>query len=592
MSDSWCVVLALATLAGAWGARSVPVVVVVGVVCAALATRRIGPLRLCVAAAIVASFGAARSWEGVRQAPTRGDVASGAVLVRDPEWAYGAVRVELRLDLDDRRVLATARGDPATVLSRRLAGERVRVEGRRRALSGRAVPSLHRRHIGSALTVTQAVGTTAGGPVARFTNELRRTLVRGASSMPPERRALFTGLVLGDDREQSPSEVDDFRASGLSHLLAVSGQNVVFALAVAAPLLRRLTLRARFGVGVGVLLVFGALTRWEPSVLRAVAMAGIALLATTVGRPASSMRVLALAATGLVLVDPMLAGSIGFLLSAGACAGIALLGPVFERRRFPAAVAISAAAQIGVAPVLLTTFGAIPLASLPANVLAVPAAGPVMVWGLVAGVPAGLVGGRAAWLLHLPTRVLLAWIAGVAHAAARWPLPAVGAVGFSITLVAGAALLGTRGRMRAAVASVVVATLLVVGGRSPPDGGGVPLTEGARLWRTDGATVLAVAGNADEGALLAALRGAQVRRVDVLVLRSGGSASARLAAAVRHRSTVGLVLAPKGHRVPGAVAVSGERLVTVGPLSADLRGTSERLDLSVRRDEGRVGGAE
>jgi hypothetical protein len=78
----------------------------------------------------------------------------------------------------------------------------------------------------------------------------------------------------------------------------------------------------------------------------------------------------------------------------------------------------------------------------------------------------------------------------------------------------------------------------------------------------------------------------------VLVLRSGGSASARLAAAVRHRSTVGLVLAPKGHRVPGAVAVSGERLVTVGPLSADLRGTSERLDHSVRRDEGRVGGAE
>ena len=71
----------------------------------------------------------------------------------------------------------------------------------------------------------------------------------------------------------------------------------------------------------------------------------------------------------------------------------------------------------------LPVFGSLPLAALPANLLAVPAAGPLMMWGMAAGVPAGLVGGRAGAALHLPTRLLMAWVEGVAHWAAHLPLP-------------------------------------------------------------------------------------------------------------------------------------------------------------------------
>jgi competence protein ComEC len=588
MSDRAVVVLAAVAMAGAWLARPVPVVVVLVAAGVTVVGRR--SVLVILAVGLAASTLGARAWDGVRSAPTDGEVRSGATLVTDPEWVLGSVRAELRLDEGGRRVQATASGDPGALLASRLAGERVHVEGRRRPLSPGSRGFLARRHIGSRLQVEEVTKPGPGGPVARFTNQLRRTLVAGTDSMSVERRALFTGLVLGDDREQEDEEIDDFRASGLTHLLAVSGQNVAFVLAVAAPFLRRLGLRARLAAAVPILLAFGTLTRWEPSVVRAIAMAGLALFASTVGRPAASLRVLALAVTALVLVDPMLAGSVGFLLSVGACAGIAVVGPMLERRRVPAALAVTAAAQVGVAPILVPVFGGVPLASLPANLLAGPAAGPVMVWGLVGGLPAGLLGGRVAWVLHAPTRLLLDWIAGVARLTARLPLPEVGAGGFAV-LAAGACVLavarsGRGSRRRRIVAGAVAAILaggLLVASRlpGPHHEEAAAIAAGAQLWRRDDATVLVLAGNADGGRLLEALRRRAVRRVDVLVLRSGGSGGAHLAGLVRHRAHVRLALAPEGHRVPGARAFTAGQRVRAGPLEVVAEGGGDRLEVRV-----------
>jgi competence protein ComEC len=586
VSDRTVVALAVVTMLGGWLACPLPVAVVAVAIVAACVARR-SAILWCAAGALAASLLGARSWDGVESAPTSGSVSSAAAtIVRDPQWFHGSLRVEMRL-ADGRRVSATARGDAASVLSDRLAGERLVVDGIRRPLSARSRGYLARRHIGSALTVTSARDPNAGGPVARFTNQLRRTLVDGTTSMSTERRALFTGLVLGDDREQSAVEVDDFRAAGLTHLLAVSGQNVAFVLAVVAPALQRSSLRTRLVVGVAVLLGFGVLTRWEPSVLRAVAMAALALLSSALGRPASSLRLLAVATTGLVLVDPMLAGSIGFLLSVGACTGIALIAPWLQARRFPAPLAVTLAAQVGVAPVLLPVFGTIPSASLPANLLAVPAAGPVMVWGLVAGLPAGLLGGTAATALHVPTRVLLWWIAAVAHAAAASPLPPLGPVG-AVSLLLGALAVAMMGhappRRRLAIAALGLVALYLAGHRAhqgPPVDEARPIAIGAQLWRRDGAVVLVLAGNADEQAVLGALRAGRIRRVDVLVLRSGGSSSARLRAAVTRRADVRVTLAPSGSSVPNATTVAAGDAVRVGPFAITVDAAEPRLDVRV-----------
>jgi len=76
----------------------------------------------------------------------------------------------------------------------------------------------------------------------------------------------------------------------------------------------------------------------------------------------------------------------------GVSAGIALLSPRVERF-LPPPLAVTLAAQFGVAPVLLPAFGAMPLVAIPANLLALPAAGPLMTWGLAAGLVAVAVAG-------------------------------------------------------------------------------------------------------------------------------------------------------------------------------------------------------
>ncbi len=568
MTDRRVVALACAAMLGAWWSHPIPVIVLGGLVTATLAWRR--PSLVLLSAGLLASFLGARSWEGVHSAPTTGNVEERVRIVRDPEWAHGAVQTEFRLG-DGRRLQASAEGSAGAVLQRSLAGETVRVSGRLGPLRGRNPGFLHRRHIGSRLDVRTAERLEPGGPVARFSNELRRSLVAGATSLADDDRALFTGIVLGDDRDQSPAAIDDFRASGLTHLLAVSGQNVAFVLVIAAPLMRRLAMRHRLVVGASVLFVFGVITRWEPSVLRAVAMAGLALVATTLGRPVSPLRVLSLAVTALVLIDPLLAGSIGFLLSAGACAGIAVLGPQLEGRGVPAPLAVTLAAQIGVAPVLVPVFGGMPLASIPANLVAVPAAGPLMVWGLAAGLPAGLVGGPVAAVVHVPSRFLLWWISGVAHIGAGIPLPEVGAVAaVGSASVIGALVLLRRRRLVVAGWAVATSTAVLLVAAAvflpPGDVAGRSPIEGMQLWRKDGAVVVSVSGSVDEGRLLQALRRERVRRIDVLVIRSPKGTSARLAAAVRHRAQVRSIVAPPGHLVAGATTASTGQRLGAGPL--------------------------
>ena len=245
--------------------------------------------------------------------------------------------------------------------------------------------------------------------------------------MPEDQRALFNGFVLGDDRGGSIVVADDFANAGLSHLLVVSGQNVMFVIVVATPLISRLRRRGRFVATLALLLLFAAVTRFEPSVLRATAMAGVGAVAVVLGRPVNGVRVLALAVGGLVLLDPLLVHSLGFQLSAAASAGIIVLArPLAEHLpgpgwlRLPVAVTLSA--QAAVAPLLVPAFGPMPVAAVPANLLAEPVAGLVMMWGCTAGLVAGVVPGWVATILHWPTRAGLWWVAGVARVGADAPL--------------------------------------------------------------------------------------------------------------------------------------------------------------------------
>jgi len=197
-------------------------------------------------------------------------------------------------------------------------------------------------------------------------------------------------------------------------------------LALFGPVLRRLRLGLRSLLALAVIVVFAAMTRFEPSVLRASMMAAIALLATLAGRPVSTGRVLVLAVIALLVADPFLLHSVGFALSCAASGGIAVASqPIAARLRGPRFVreplAVSLAAQAGVLPVQLWAFGRFPIVTPVANLAAAPVAELLGVYGLLASLVAGFVP-RLGPLLQQPTALLVGWIAFVAHVGAAVPV--------------------------------------------------------------------------------------------------------------------------------------------------------------------------
>ena len=240
-------------------------------------------------------------------------------LVRDPEPSGPSTQIEVRVGAV--RAEATVYGALSRSIAPRLMGDRLLVHGRLSPLRQRTNRT-DVRHLTARLTVDRIEASARATGPYRVANTLRTTLARGVTSLSTRDRTLFTGFVYGDDRGKSTAVADDFRATGLGHLLAVSGENVAFAVSVFTPLLQRFTLRPRFALLVLVLGQFAVITRFEPSVLRATFMYAAGALAATTGHRATGRRTLSLAVVALILIDPIIVYSLGFQLSVLATAGI------------------------------------------------------------------------------------------------------------------------------------------------------------------------------------------------------------------------------------------------------------------------------
>lgn len=627
MSDRWAVVLAIATFAGALAAVDghvgrIPLAAPAVAVALAWVLYRGGWFRpeLLVLAAALAAVGLAhRSLDGLAAPLATGPVTAEVTLVGDPvPDGHGGASADVRLH--GRRLSARARGAAAATLDDRLAGERVTVVAKVRP-PGTSEARVRYRHLAGRLEVEAVVGWRSGDPVSRLANGLRRALAAGAESLPARQRSLLAGVTLGDDRAQPPDMTDAFRAAGLSHLLAVSGQNVAFALVIAAPLLSRLRFGPRLAMTLAVLAGFALLTRAEPSVLRATAMASVAAVGTALGRPASTLRALALGVAAIVLVDPLLVTSLGFQLSVAGAAGIVVgagsLAALLPGPRWLATpLSVTLAAQAAVAPLLVATFGPVPVAAIPANLLAVPAAGPIMVWGLTAGLVAGVFGGTVAAVIHLPTRLLLGWVDGVARTAAGWRLGTLGARELLVlgSLAAAIVVLRARARRLDAVLAPLPASFapscrhrwqLLLGGAGPaatlavmavmpatggpPGASAQPLGAGATLWQAGGDAVVALDGRARDDLILSGLRTHQVDAPDVAVVRTDSRAAAGVAATLLRRWPGLTVLVPRasalataGHSGSGVVTPAAGMVIQGGELRVSVeRSAGDHLDVAV-----------
>ncbi|HJP65445.1 MAG TPA: ComEC/Rec2 family competence protein [Actinomycetota bacterium] len=423
------------------------------------------------------------------------------------------------------------------------AGDRVAVTGTVGGLAGPFGHYLLGRGIPATLSVDEVTRLgPSSNPVARAATALRDALRLSLLRAVPKREAgLVMGLALGDTSQLEPTVDEDFRATGLSHLTAVSGENVAMFLAPILGLAGLLNLGrfARLTVGVGAVLFFVILTRAEPSVLRAAFMAGLTMLGIFLGRPRSPPAIIGGAVLMLLAFDPTLVYAIGFQLSVAATAGMAVLtGPLSARFAFlPKSLALAAAAtvgaQAGVTPLILFHFGAVPMVTLPANILAFPAVGPGMLLGLLAAAlgllwrPLGLAVGAAA---ALPLRYLEA----LADRLARSPLPSITSdTGHLMLLVVGMAVVAAIGwrlrrgnklsRRAVAVLVLVMPAFLWMGAVRAGAPGALTATffdvgqgDSALVRSPGGATVL-IDGGPDPDVVATKLAALGIRRIDLMV---------------------------------------------------------------------------
>ena len=544
---------------------------VVAVVCRSRRARWAGG-KACSALCLVALVSARSNALLAARHVLPGRVTFHAVLKSDPNQTGGVTSAVVAVG--PHLLRATARSKAGSDLGLRSAGDQVEGVGTVSVPRDRSWRIA--KHLSGDIAISKIESWSAGSRLARFSNAIRRTLLVSSGHFGRTDRALFAGFVLGDPRGQPVWVTDDFRASGLTHLLVVSGQNVAFTLAVVRPLLMRLRRNARFCATLAVLFVFASVTRFEPSVMRAVVMAALASGALSGGRPQRSLRVLALSVCVLMAYDPLLAWSVGFGLSVGACVGLAVITPRLEPllpgpRWFAAPLATTLGAQVGTSVIMIPLFGGIPVVSVLANFLALPAAEPVMSWGIAVGVPTGIarhwLGSWPSRVAQAPTELCLWWVRGVAKFCARIPLGDVqSAHMFAAAIIVLAAHHRWRIRLWVPWLLVLVSAGPVVGASLHPPNHELAVAAGAlaigpvgRVQRRAAIVIL------DHGArpndVLQGLRRARIAAIDVLVVRSGGRPQADVVTAIAERVDVAEIIvgdrAFAGHVRPLIVARPG-----------------------------------
>ena len=373
-----------------------------------------------------------------------------------------------------------------------------------------------------------------------------RSMAGLGRGMPPREAALARGFVLGEDEEVDEATKEDFRRSGLSHLLAVSGQNVTLLALLAMPLLGALgiPLRERLLWVLALIVVYVPVAGAGPSIQRAGVMGALGLLATLGGRRSSRFYALAVAALVTLAIDPGVAADVGWQLSFAAVLGILLLAAPLRkgvverlgngpwRRALADGVAATVAATLATAPLVAFHFETFSTTTLLANVLALPAVAPAMWLGMcgaglaqLPGVPLEPLNGLNALLLAYVAQVA-AWCAAPEWAELRVRLGGGGLIAAYAVLAAGI-LVVRRWPAYAAAAAIALASLLPLpdwgGAKAVPSSGlrvsVLDVGQGdAILFQPAGAAAVLVDGGPPGAGLLRELEQAGVDRLGAAVV--------------------------------------------------------------------------
>jgi competence protein ComEC len=392
------------------------------------------------------------------------------------------------------------------------------------------------------------------GGLAGAIDAVRRGAERGVSAgLGDSRAALARGMVLGADEDIPERMAEDFKRSGLAHLLAVSGQNVTLLAVLAWPLLGLLGIARgpRLWTVVALIALYVPLTGAGPSIVRAGAMGIAGTLAAVAGRPASRWYGLLIACVVTLALDPRAWQDVGWQLSFAAVVGIFALARPLVRALEPvpeplrSGAALTVAATLATAPLMAFHFERASLAVLPANLAALPAVAPVMWLGMLSAT-AAQVAVEPAELLNAVNGFCLAHVAAVARWGAELPGSALevriaSPRALALTYAAGAAAVWAGWRlartaascaqrrvrrwglaMLGAAAIAVTSPALIGGAPQPPRNFTVTFLDvgqgEATLLQSPGGGAVLVDGGPPGMGLAGKLRDRGVRTLDLVVL--------------------------------------------------------------------------
>lgn len=258
-------------------------------------------------------------------------------------------------------------------------------------------------------------------------------------ALPEPHASLAGGITVGDKRSLGEKLSEQFRKTGLVHIVVLSGYNITLIVGLLILLVRNASLGTRLIFGGGIILMFVLMTGASSTGVRAGAMATLALLAAASYRKYAISRALALTAAGMVLWNPhTLLYDTGFQLSVIATLGLIHLAPIIERRctwitdklQLRAIFAATIGTQVAVLPLLLYQAGLLSLVSIPANLLVLPAIPAAMIASFVAGITAPIYG-SIGLVVGIPAYALLSYTIWMTELLAKVPFGTVEISAFS-----------------------------------------------------------------------------------------------------------------------------------------------------------------
>ena len=266
-------------------------------------------------------------------------------------------------------------------------------------------------------------------PIQRAAHHVRTGFADAArAALPADQAAMLPALVLGDTSALTGQTAAEFRASGLTHLTAVSGANVTIVSGAVLLTAGLVGPRVAVALAASALLAFVIVVQPSASVLRAAVMGAITLLAVVSHRRRQAIPVLSFTVIVLMIGSPELAVDVGFALSVSATAALVVIAPVWSRRLvgrgwpkpLADAVSVAVAAQLVTAPLVAGISGRFSVVSIAANLAVAAVIAPITVIGTAASALWALWPAGAELLIRF-TGPELWWLLRVAHWAAGIP---------------------------------------------------------------------------------------------------------------------------------------------------------------------------